>query len=452
MNRTLLYTALCITLLPALLGSCRSFTDPASDLYNPDNHAPLSIGTCQPGSFWPVENSALISPFDLYEKERWSGYLKSTSRQALYDELAVDWWRVDFSWKRLELEKDEWDFEAYDYLADASAEGGRKLLAVLTFDTPWLYGDENQSRNITEKELDRYLNYARTVAERYGDRLSGFEIWNEPNLNRFWKGSDEDFFNLTRETVKVLKETAPEVPVAVGALCYHPLLGGKSFLIKMIEAGALEGADVVSIHPYAISLDASARRVADVRKTLDEAGYDHRIWVTEQGFPTTGLYVTKVPQRKHYSEVIRGLTLMTAAGADVVTWYKIFDSYNPDEAGWIVPSERSFGLMSRKREYKPGARAFGLLAGELGGKRYNPNRLTVDESAPAGLEAYLYEKGKEICLVIWGGRGAFSLKGMDDVEITTFDPGTEALIPGDYVIGDYPLVITGRADGKVTVR
>ena len=437
-----------------LLYGCRTFTDPSSELYNPDDHAPLGIGTCQPGALWPLENSAIDSPLDFYEKEKWSNYFRSGIRQDLYDGLGVTWLRVDFSWKSLEPEKGVWYFRDYDYLAEAADEQGRKILAVLTFDTPWLYEDEKQSRNITENELDEYLDYVRTVALRYGDRLAGFEIWNEPNLNRFWKGSDEDFFQLTREAVKVLKEVAPDVPVAVGALSYHPLVGGKSFLKKMLEAGALEGADAVSVHPYAISLNASAGRVADLRAFLEAEGCKHRIWVTEMGFPTTGLYPTRVSLKKHFSSTVKGLTLMTAAGADILTWYKIFDSYSPYTTSHIIPSERSFGMITPYREWKPGAYAFNLLGPALEGKTYSPLDLEMEDSLPSKSEAYLYRNKEDITLVLWtdGRGGPFDLEGVNDPVIRTFDPEKEEIIESDAELGQYPLVITGTAPGRVLIR
>ncbi|HEX4275488.1 MAG TPA: glycosyl hydrolase [Bryobacteraceae bacterium] len=52
--------------------------------------------------------------------------------------------------------------------------------------------------------------------ERYGAaevRQWFFEVWNEPNLSSFWKGSQQDYFRLYRETALALKRVDAALPV-----------------------------------------------------------------------------------------------------------------------------------------------------------------------------------------------------------------------------------------------
>jgi len=427
-----------LMLIMALSG-CRS-TQPGRE--------PLQFGICQPGAQWPGENNSFSSPPTAYENYLWEPYLQSPRRQVLFDEFSIVWLRQDFSWERMEPEKDDWNFDSSDWAMDAAEENGRKVMIVLAFDAPWIYEEEGKRRNITAGEREHYLNYVRTLARRDGDRAGGFEVWNEPNFKRFWTGREEDFFALTREAVRVLKEECPDVPVAVGALSYHPLSGGRAFLKKMIRAGAMEGADAVSVHPYAVSLDAAARRVAGVRTLLNNEGLDHMIWVTEMGFPTTGLYPHKVSLKNHYDQTFKALTLMTAAGADLITWYKLFDSYNPEEAGLIVNSERSFGLMSRKEEWKPGAYAFRLLAGELKDMIYTPEKLRLTGSQKSAVRAYCYTGGN--------GRQVITLWPRDSEKGLKFE--TEGLENAEYLYNPLelnrrgPVLIRGTGGGIVTLR
>ncbi|MDC7235389.1 MAG: cellulase family glycosylhydrolase [Spirochaetales bacterium] len=445
-----------IFLLLLLLGSCRSFTDSRSAHFNPEEHYPVQFGICQVGSMWPEDNGSFRSSPSAYETGIWRHYQETPLKLELFDQMGIQWWRSDFSWRHLEPMEGHWSFQRYDWLVEAAAENNKKVLALLVYDTPWLYGEENRSRDIRAGELEHYLNYARTMAERYGDRLGGFEIWNEPNFGRFWNGRDEDFFTLTKETVRVLKEAAPHVPVAVGALSYHPVTGGKSFLKKMIEAGALEGADAVSIHPYGASIETAARRVAELRTLLRDSGYDHRIWITEMGFPTTGLYPHRVELEDHYASTIEALTLMYAAGADLITWYKLLDSYNPEEAGLIVHSERSFGLMSRKKEWKPGAHAYALLARELQGKTYTPDDLIIEGDWKNSVKAFLFKEGDETAIVLWSRNPDrdfhLRVEGLNEMTITGYDPLLQQTAAVEQIPGDYPVVITGTGGGIITLK
>ena len=446
-----------LLLIILVISGCRSFTDSRSKHYNPDEHYPLNFGICQVGSMWPEDNGSFRSCPSAYEVAVWRYYQQSEMKQELFDEMGIQWWRSDFSWRHLEPMEDHWSFQRFDWLVEAAVENNRKILALLVYDTPWLYEEEGVSRNITDKELSHYLDYARTIAERYGDSIGGFEIWNEPNFGRFWNGSEEDFFTLTRETIRVLKEAAPDVPVAVGALSYHPVTGGKSFLKKMIESGALEGADAVSLHPYGASVEDSAKRVADVRTLLKKDGLKHNIWITEMGFPTTGLYPHKVALKDHYTQTIKTLTLMTAAGADLITWYKLFDSYDPEEAPLIVNSERSFGLMSRKREWKPGAYAYALLAKELQGMTYKPENLMLKGIQKPMVRAFLYENSKgKTALILWSRNTdiqyEINLRGIRDMKITSYDPELGQTTESNNILGEYPLLITGFKSQEISLE
>lgn len=451
-NRISLVLFCCIL----FLSGCRSFTDSRSKHYNPNDHYPLNFGMCQISSVSPKSKVNIHSWPGSYEVNIMKKSLVDEDKQKLLDEMGIQWWRNDFSWRRLEPQKGFWYFQKYDWLVNTAVEQNSKVLALLVYDTPWLYEEEGRSRNITEKELHHYLDYARKIAERYGDSVGAFEIWNEPNFGNFWTGSDENFFTLTRETIKVLKEIAPDVPVAVGALSYHPVTGGKSFLKKMIESGALEGADAVSLHPYGASIESSARRVADVRTLLRKHGYDHRIWITEMGFPTTGLYPHKVALKDHYTQTIKAMTLMTAAGADLITWYKLFDTYEPEDSGLIVHSERSFGLMSRNREWKPGAHAYALLAKELSGMTFNPEKLIIRGLPKSAVRAFLYENDERVAIVLWSRNPDIqyevNISGIEDMVITGFNPILEKTLPVNGILGEYPLLITGISREEIVLQ
>ncbi|QEN08742.1 glycosyl hydrolase family protein [Oceanispirochaeta crateris] len=437
------------------LAGCRSYRGNTL-LHNPEGHESLQFGTCQPGAIWPQENNHFKSSPLANERYNWAAYLQSTDKQNLFDDMGIQWVRSDFSWKRIEPQQGEWNFEQYDWLIDGAVQRNHKVLALLVYDVPWIYEKEGTSRNITKDEREHYLNYVRTVARRYGEKIGGFEIWNEPNFPRFWRGSDEDFFALTREAIQVLKEEAPGVPVAVGALSYHPMMGGKSFLKKMMAAGALEGADALSLHPYSMSLEAAAHRVADAKALLRDEGYTHQIWITEMGFPTTGLYPHKVSIGNHFNKTVKALTLMTAAGANLITWYKVFDSYNPEDIRFIVPSERSFGLMSRKKEWKPGAYAFAMMTSVLNNKEYNPSRLVLEGLQKSLLQAFLYDdKNGETIIVVWsrnpGKNIDISVEGMNEFQIITEDSSYKGSPESVLVSSGAPLVIKGESNDKILI-
>lgn len=300
------------------------------------------------------------------------GYSKSDREYALLDKLGVQWLRIDFSWKKMEQVQGEWDFSVYDEFLEKAEEEGVKVLAILDYDTAWLHQDKDTGRRIEPDEMPLFLEYVRVVAERYGDRVGAFEIWNEPNTKRFWSRSDRDFFELTNRTLDLLKEVSPQTPVAVGAIFYNPILGARGYLKKLIKSGVLDKADALSVHPYSMFPSALESRILDVRKLVTHAGYSTPIWITEAGFPTGGSYPNRVELKNQGRVLSKTLTNLCAAGVELITWYQLFDAKNPDDVVQGLSSEAFFGIVWRNYQWKPGAFPFSVIANELADAEFVP--------------------------------------------------------------------------------
>jgi polysaccharide biosynthesis protein PslG len=301
-----------------------------------------------------------------------AGYSLSDEEYALLDDLGVQWIRIDFRWDKMEKVQGEWDFSFYDnFLEKADAEG-RKVLAILDYDTSWLHVGKDKSRRISPDEMPLFLEYVKVVADRYGDRVGAFEIWNEPNTKRFWTGSDADFFDLTNQTLDLLKSENPQTPVAVGSIFYNPVVGARGYLKRMIASGVLEKADAISVHPYVLNPSVLESRIIDVRDLVASAGYSTPIWITEAGFPTGGSYPNKVREHNQGRTVAEALTGLSAAGVELITWYELFDRQNPEEVEKGMSSEAFFGLVWPDYRWKPGAYPYSVIANQLAGADFVP--------------------------------------------------------------------------------
>ena len=356
-----------------------------------------------------------------------AGYSRTDEEYELLDELGVTWVRIDFQWNKMEKNRGEWDFSSYDSFMDKADEEGMNVLAILDYDTDWLHEGKDKSRTISLKELPLFLEYVKVVAERYGQRVGAFKIWNEPNTRRFWTGSDEDFFELTRQSLDLLKSLTPHIPVAVGALFYNPVVGARSYLKRLINSGVLDKADAISIHPYALSPAILEERLLDVRSLVAEAGYSTPIWITEAGFPTGGTYPNRVELEDQAQTLAEALTRMSASGVEMITWYCLFDSRNSEEIVPGMSSEAFFGIVWPHKktnpldlaysfgpdypveninwpeyDWKPGAIPFSILANELKGAAFVPEIMNF----PGRNTSFLYqamfrrEDGRRI-LVLW---------------------------------------------------
>ncbi|MDR2019237.1 MAG: hypothetical protein LBQ14_00550 [Treponema sp.] len=325
------------------------------------------------------------------------GFTRSPREYALLDELGSVWIRRTFDWEDIEPEEGRWDFAEWDAYVDGAKAAGKKILATLAYDVGWIYGEREARRHIIPEKIPCYLRYVETVVRRYRGRIDAFEIWNEPNNPfYFWKGPDRDFFELARAAAAKIKEIDPAVPVAAAGFWLAP----RSFIRGMFEAGAMDQVDILSFHPYAGSPRGALRAYDRLLKIIEPYHFKGRIWITEIGFPTRGIYIGNISEDNYPEYIIKTLAGFAVRGVEVNFWYELFDKRNRDEATSIINPSPYFGLAYPDFTRKRGAAAFALCGRFIPGSEYRPE-LPRRIRLPASVNA-LYFKGTETdALILW---------------------------------------------------
>ncbi|MEO8897704.1 MAG: xylan 1,4-beta-xylosidase [Candidatus Dormibacter sp.] len=195
----------------------------------------------------------------------------------LHDDLAV------FSWDGA---GPSFRFDRVDRIFDALVGLGLRPIVELSFMPHDLARDPGSTvfgyRGIVSPPRDwavwAELNgrLAAHVVERYGaDEVSGwgFEVWNEPNLEVFWAGTQAEYFRLYAEAAQAIKAVEPRLRVGGPATAAVEWL--EDFVAFVSDAGL--PLDFLSTHTYGnIPLDA--------RPILRRHGRDDSlIWWTEWG-------------------------------------------------------------------------------------------------------------------------------------------------------------------------
>ena len=174
------------------------------------------------------------------------------------------------------------DFTAYDRLvADLAARNIRWL--------PILYGlrGRDDVARYTAEDFRRYGAFVETFIRHFGVRVPVVEIWNEANLDHFFKGADPVLYaKLLRTAHAAVKRANPSVRVAFTGTAGVPL----DWIEKAFKAGATDAFDIMNVHPY--SHPRAPEGILDVkleglRALLAKHGCgDRPVWVTELGWPT----------------------------------------------------------------------------------------------------------------------------------------------------------------------
>jgi xylan 1,4-beta-xylosidase len=206
--------------------------------------------------------------------------------------------------------------------------------------------------------------------QRYGlaeVRQWFFEVWNEPNLEAFWAGTQADYFELYRHAVEAIKGVDAHLPVGGPATAKEEWL--EEFQ-DFCDRNHLP-ADFVSTHHYPNDVlwyedqDTETQLANSRRGILHEwTEKTHRrargrpLFYTEWNCSSNPRYA---PQDDPYAAAFVVKTILEAAGLvecySVWTFTDIFEeNYFPS-----VPFHGGFGLLNLHGIPKPNYRAFELL-------------------------------------------------------------------------------------------
>ena len=357
--------------------------------------------------------------------------------------LGASWVLNTFYWDRIESKQGEWNFSGYDTFVDNNRDAGFKVLGVLAYDTGWIHEDGKGRNYIPPQRLPDFLQFVRKTVEHFSGRVDAWCIWNEPNA-RFWKGNDDEFVELSRQAADAVREVDSEVILLGGAFNRGVFGLPEKFIRKLFESGAMDKVDAVAFHPYELNPARSALLYDRFKKIADDYGFGDKIWVTEAGYPTGGLYPTKIRESRLPEYVIKTCVLLAARGCNKLLWYQLFDPVERSGNN----SEDFFGLVRSERDYtSKGAEAFRLCANYLPGSScyvQEPGR----DGSPNSLRMFWFYGNGGGALVLWNeglGSRQVSLR-LPGTNHTRHDPVTGNTVPIQAEIalnaGTMPVFIT----------
>jgi xylan 1,4-beta-xylosidase len=284
-------------------------------------------------------------------------------------------------------------FVELSFMPTAIASGERTVFSYRANVTPpadmrdW----EELIRRLAEHWIDRY---GREEVRRWY-----FEVWNEPNLEDFWTGTQADYFALYRSTARVLMEAEPDLRVG------GPATAQNAWIPEFLEFCEEEDvpADFVSTHHYPTdgigkeNEETEARLAQVPRGILRDQAIGARRQAGDRPLYYTEWNTSSDPRDPlhdaPYAAAFVAKTALEAApivdGYAFWTFSDIFEeTYFPS-----VPFHGGFGLMNLHGIPKPAYRAFELLHG-LGEERLEVvgSHSTVD--------AWALRRGMDLGLLI----------------------------------------------------
>lgn len=354
--------------------------------------AALLAGCCPQGPVTPhpvAVGSGIYLDRTLFDRNRRDTIVAFAAGAGLH------WTREEFLWEGVEPARgahNESLLARHDARVEKLAAAGIRILGLLDYGVEWSTGGGAPS---TDEQRADFARYAAFMAERYRGVITHWEVWNEPNLEKFWRGTPDPgaYGRLLRTTAAALRAVDPEIQVVGGAIsgCGRK---DRAFLLRALAAAGPGACDIVSIHPYsgerAWDRSDEPGDVCALRRELAGAGWDAPLWSTECGHSTCadGVAVEEQP-----GLLVRMYLSQFAAGIqNVISYDFVDDGVDPLE------KEHHWGMIYHDLAPKPSLRAVGVLAQLLEGAWVH------EHFQSGGVEAVRFEQDGGLTVwAVWAG-------------------------------------------------
>jgi O-antigen ligase len=203
------------------------------------------------------------------------------------------WVRQRFAWADIEPAPGDFHWETWDALVEEAAARNLRLIAVLDTAPAWAGMPPDPTA---------FSQFAGAFAARYGDALTYYQIWHNPNLGDAW-GGYADAYAYTRlltAAADAIRAVDTDARIVLGSLAPTVETGERNyaedvFLDMLYVAGAQPYFDVVTAQPYGFFASPEDRTVGRetftfsrailIREALEAHGDgDKAVWISDFGW------------------------------------------------------------------------------------------------------------------------------------------------------------------------
>ena len=269
-------------------------------------------------------------------------------------------WDAKVTWPDLEPSKGQWHFENLDRSLALAEAHHASVLLTLGLTPRWASARPQEPSGYAPgfaaepKDIEDWRVFVRTVATRYKGRIHAYEIWNEPNVKKFWTGNIDQLATLTREASIIIHGIDPHaVVVSPPATGFPGIKWMPEFLSK-----AGQYVDVIGYHFYLTPRppEATLQLVDAIKKVMSENGaQDKPLWDTEAGW----LPPAQIDPEVGAAYLARSYIVLWADGVQRFYWY-----------AW--DNHTSVALQTTEKDNQtltPAGQAFGTIQNWLIGAR-----------------------------------------------------------------------------------
>ena len=297
---------------------------------------------------------------------------------------------VTIDWSAVEQRKGRYQWEHTDRLITVLHDAGVQIIGQIAWTPRWASrgAGDTEGEGSTDlvpgwmryppKELADWERFLGLAAARYRGRVNAIEIWNEPDIDDFYRGSVEEFIQMVKAAARAVRRSASGTKVLVsGFVAVNETLP----FVKAVWEATVRDFDVASLHYQ--SVNRSLDIAGPFLRSLDPA---KPIWNTEEG--GTGFLDFEGTVGNPIKNIVESL----AAGMDHIIIFLFAPSGSFKTA--IVDSQNH--VTERALWFRT---AVDILTGAQ----------FLEKEARDGLHRYTFRKGNGQLVVAWAAHGGAEL-------------------------------------------
>lgn len=293
---------------------------------------------------------------------------------------------IDYIFPRFEADVDNPDnyvFEQSDEYIGKMKAGGFEMIYRLGYSA-----DVSAKHNVPPSDFGKWASVCANIARHYNDgwangyhyNIRYWEIWNEPDIQNFWKGTREEYFQLYEATARALKTVDPSLktggPATASAAKDNAFMDA---FLKYCKERQIP-LDFCSWHMYRAKPYELCESAIEVRELLDKYGFTRAETVLDEWnyFPGDWELLYREPQHQKYvDEQIGGMAGASFAASaliylqdsklDVATYYTgwstvwgLFDQYGIPRKNFYAFKALSLLMETPRRVFCKGSDLDGL--------------------------------------------------------------------------------------------
>ncbi len=280
-------------------------------------------------------------------------YADYNSYKSYLNHLGAKRIRLQGGWARCEKEKGKYDFAWLDSIIDDAIKRGVQPWLQLSYGNP-IYEGGGQAAlaggiPTSSEALEAWDKWVVAIVSHFKNRVTEWEIWNEPDLSK--KFFAKDFNPFFERTVSLVKKEQPTARIiALGLASLSRIYYVDSLLMFLKDHAKLSYANVISYHGYSARPEDSYKHIEKLQDIIRRYDQSITLWQGENGAPSTekGKSVGALTN-ENWSETtqakwdVRRMLGDMAYGIEVTNIFQISDMYY--DAGDHMAGLNSKGLL-----------------------------------------------------------------------------------------------------------